>query len=431
MTQHVPDVPLRRVLGLFEVTVSGVGIILGAGIYVLIGQAAGLCGNAVWLAFAVSAVMALLTGLSYAELSSLFPRAGAEYDYVKNAFNAHAAFVIGWLVFLSGILAAATVALGFGGYFRALTGVPVLVSAALLLFALTIVLAWGIRETVRVAVVSAIIEAAGLVIIIVIGLPRLGSVSYWELPQGVSGLFAAAALIFFAYQGFESMVKFSEETRAPASTIPRALILALGISTVLYILVAISAVSVTGWQQLAASGAPFADIVSGTMGPDGVAVIVVIALFATANTVLMSLYASSRLLYGMAGSSFLTAGLAKVHAGRQTPWNAIFVCGVLAVVLLFVGDIAFVANVTNFTLFITFIMINAAVIVLRYHSPRAARAFRVPGSVGRLPVFPVMGIFFCTLLLAAQEPAVLLFGTVLTAVGVALMLVVKYLQAAA
>lgn len=251
MNQQVPGVPLRRELGLIEVTLSGVGIILGAGVYVLIGQAAGLCGNAVWLAFFLAAVMALLTGLSYAELSSLFPRAGAEYDYVKNAFNAQAAFVTGWLVFLSGILAASTVALGFGGYFEALTGVPVLVSALLLLLALTVVLALGIRETVRVAVVSAIIEAAGLVIIIAIGLPRLGTVSYGDLPQGFMGLFAATGLIFFAFQGFESMVKFSEETKNPESTVPKALILALIISLVLYILVALSAVSVAGWQALA------------------------------------------------------------------------------------------------------------------------------------------------------------------------------------
>lgn len=427
MTQDVPDVPLRRVLGLWEVTLSGIGIILGAGIYVLIGQAAALCGNAVWLAFAVAAVMALLTGLSYAELSALFPRAGAEYDYVKNAFSADAAFVTGWLVFLSGILSASTVALGFGGYFYALTGLPVAVSAALLLVASTALLAWGVRETVRVAVISAVIEMAGLVIIIAIGLPRFGSVNYLELPQGYSGLFAAAALIFFAYQGFESMVKFSEETRDPETTIPKALILAVSISLVLYILVAVSAVSVAGWQQLAASAAPFADIVSGSLGPDGVALIIVIALFATANTVLMCLYASSRLLYGMAGSSPVGSAFARVHTGRRTPWNAILLCGILSAVLLFAGDIAFIANVTNFTLFVTFLLINGAVIVLRYRSPGAARLFRVPGTIGRMPLLPVAGIVACAALLAAQEPAVLLFGTVLTAIGIMLLLAVKYL----
>ncbi len=426
MNQQDPGVPLKRVLGLFEVTVSGVGIILGAGVYVLIGQAAGLCGNAVWLAFCGAAVMSLLTGLSYAELSSMFPKAGAEYDYVKNAFNAHAAFVTGWLVFLSGILAATTVALGFGGYFMALTGVPVRVSAFLLLLVLAIVLGLGIRETVRVAVVSTIIEAAGLVIIIAIGLPYLGSVDYWELPQGLTGLFAATGLIFFAFQGFESMVKFSEETKNPESTIPKALILALMISMVLYILVALSAVSIVGWPSLAASPAPFASIVSGTLGPGGAVLIIVIALFATANTVLLSLYASTRILFGIAGSSSLTAVLAWVHPGRHTPWTAIIVCVALSVLLIFIGDIGFIANVTNFTLFVTFIVINASVIALRYHSPEATRAFRVPGAVGRLPVIPVAGIIFCILLLGTQEWPVLVLGTMLTGIGIILMLIVGY-----
>ena len=423
MDQQSPHSPLKRELGLLEVTLSGVGIILGAGIYVLIGQAAGLAGNAIWLAFCLSAIMALLTGLSYAELSSMFPKAGAEYDYVTNAFNARLAFVIGWLVFLSGVLAAATVALGFAGYLTALTSFPILISAIALLIVLTALLAYGVKETARVAVISTIIEVSGLVIIIAIGLPHLGSVNYWEMPQDYSGLFAASALIFFAYQGFESMVKFSEETKKPETTVPKALILALAISVILYVLVALSVVSVLGWQQLAVSNAPFADVVYGTLGPDAAVIIAIVALFATANTALMSMYASSRILYGMAGSSSLTAGLAWVHPARRTPWIAIIICGVLSGMLIFAGDIAFIANVTNFTLFITFIVINAAVIVLRYHSPHTSRPFRIPCSIGRLPLFPVAGIFFCIFLLAVQDLAVLTLGLVLTGVGVVLMVI--------
>ena len=423
MDQHSPNPPLRRELGLLEVTLSGVGIILGAGVYVLIGQAAGLTGNAIWLAFVFSALIALLTGLSYAELSSMFPKAGAEYNYVANAFNSRIAFVIGWLVFLSGVLAAATVALGFAGYFFALTSVPMLISAIVLLIVLTALLAYGVKETARFAVISTLIEVAGLVIIILIGLPHLGSVNYWEMPQGFSGLFAASALIFFAYQGFESMVKFSEETKKPETTVPKALILAIAISVVLYVLVALSVVSVLAWQDLAVSNAPFTDIVSGTLGPDAAVVIAIIALFATANTALMSMYASSRILYGMAGSSSITAGLAWVHPSQRTPWIAIIICGALSVMLIFAGDIAFIANVTNFTLFITFIVINAAVIALRYHSPHTPRAFRIPYSIGRLPLIPVAGIIFCISLLAVQDPAVLAIGVVLTGLGVVVMVV--------
>jgi APA family basic amino acid/polyamine antiporter len=423
MDQRSPNPPLKRELGLSEVTLSGVGIILGAGVYVLIGQAAGLAGNAIWLAFILSAIMALLTGLSYAELSSMFPKAGAEYDYVTNAFNARLAFVIGWLVFLSGVLAAATVALGFAGYFTALTSIPMLISAIGLLIALTVLLAYGVKETARVAGISTLIEVAGLVIIIAIGLPHLGSVNYWVMPQGYSGLFAASALIFFAYQGFESMVKFSEETKKPETTVPKALLLALAISVILYVLVALSVVSVLGWQQLAVSDAPFVDVVAGTLGPDAAVIIAIIALFATANTALMSMYASSRILYGMAGSSSLTAGLAWVHPAQRTPWIAIGICGVLSGILIFAGDIAFIANVTNFTLFITFIVINAAVIVLRYRSPSIPRPFRIPCSIGRLPLVPVAGIVFCIFLLAVQDLAVLTLGLVLTGVGVVLMVI--------
>jgi APA family basic amino acid/polyamine antiporter len=426
MNQQSPNPLLRRELGLLEVTLSGVGIILGAGIYVLIGQAAGLAGNAIWLAFVFSAIIALFTGLSYAELSSMFPKAGAEYNYVANAFNSRLAFVIGWLVFLSGVLAAATVALGFAGYFSALTSVPMLISAMVLLIVLSVLLAYGVKETARFAVISTLIEVSGLVIIIIIGIPHLGSVNYWEMPQGFSGLFAASGLIFFAYQGFESMVKFSEETKKPETTIPKALIFAIIISVILYVLVALSVVSLLGWQQLAVSNAPFADIVSGTLGPDAAVVIAVIALFATANTALMSMYASSRILYGMAGSSFLTARLSWVHPARRTPWIAIIICGVLSVLLLFAGDIAFIANMTNFTLFITFIVINAAVIVLRYHSPHASRAFRIPYSIGRLPLLPVAGIVFCIFLLGVQDLSVLILGVVLTGLGVVLMIIMGH-----
>jgi APA family basic amino acid/polyamine antiporter len=165
------------------------------------------------------------------------------------------------------------------------------------------------------------------------------------------------------------------------------------------------------------------DVVAGTLGPDAAVIIAIIALFATANTALMSMYASSRILYGMAGSSTLTAGLGWVHPAQRTPWIAIGICGVLSGILIFAGDIAFIANVTNFTLFITFIVINAAVIILRYRSPSIPRPFRIPCSIGRLPLVPVAGIAFCIFLLAVQDLAVLTLGLVLTGVGVVLMVI--------
>ncbi len=162
--QPAPGTKLRRELGLPAVTLSGVGIILGAGIYALLGEAAGMAGNAVWLTFAVAAAIAGFSALSYAELSSMYPpRASAEFEYVRNAFGRRLAFVVGWLITFSGILGgAATVSLGFSGYFSDLFGFPALPpSAVLLLLVLAGILLYGIRETARAAIAMTLVEVGG------------------------------------------------------------------------------------------------------------------------------------------------------------------------------------------------------------------------------------------------------------------------------
>ncbi|MDN7024191.1 amino acid permease [Methanoculleus sp. FWC-SCC1] len=425
MTPEAPELlrtkpSLRRELGPVAVTLSGVGIILGAGIYALLGEATGLAGNAVWLTFAISALIAGFTALSYAELSSMYPRASAEYEYVSNAIGRKVAFVVGWLIILSGIFGVATVSLGFGGYFSDLTGAPLLPSAVGIILVLAVILLYGIRETAWVAITMTLIEAAGIVMIILIGLPHLGSVDYLAMPLGLSGVLQASALVFFAYMGFEEMVKLSEEARDPVRTVPKALILALAITTVLYILASLAAVSVVGWEQLAASRAPFADVAYIALGDVAFTVIGVIALFATANTALMMLLAASRITYGMADAFSLPAVLARVSLRTRTPWVAILAIMLAAIVFVFAGEITFVANVTNFTLFLTFIVINAAVILLRLRAPDEPRPFCVPGSVGRVPVLPLLGVVTSLALLGQLDPTVLLVGCVLAVLGIAL-----------
>ena len=418
-----PRVPLRRELGLPAVTLSGVGIILGAGIYALLGEAAGIAGNAVWLTFAIAATIAAFSALSYAELSSMYPRAGAEFEYVSNAFGRRLAFVVGWLIIFSGILGAATVSLGFAGYFSDLVGLPVLPSAILIILLLAGILLYGIRETTRVAIALTLIEAGGIIMVILIGLPYLGRVDYLEMPQGVPGLLQASALVFFAYMGFEEMVKLSEETKNPERTIPLALMIALGVSILLYVLVSLAAVSVVGWEQLAASRAPFADVAAVALGPMAFTLISVIALFATANTALLMMMASSRIIYGMASSLSLPPVLARVHPRRRTPWLAIVAVALASMAFLFAGEIDFVANVTNFTLFVTFIVINASVVALRYRAPDVVRPFRIPGTIGSLPVIPVVGIISSLFLLTQLDSLVLLAGGVLVVLGAGVALV--------
>jgi len=408
---------LKRELGLFEVTLSGVGIILGAGIYALLGKASGLAGNSVWLSFAIASLIAVFTGLSYAELSSMFPKASAEHEYVRNAFGRRLAFIIGWLIILSGVIGAATVALGFGGYFNAFFKVPVLTSAFVLIVALSFLLFYGIKETARFVIIATLVETAGLVIVIFIGLPYLGKLDYFEMPHGWSGVFQASALVFFAYTGFESIVKLSEETKSPEKIIPKGLILAIVVSIFLYITVAVSAVSVMGWERLSTSDAPFADLAFFAFGSNAFILLTAIALFATANTVLMMMLGSSRIIYGMADSRTLPAIFARVHRSRRTPWTAIIVTMVVSIGFIFAGDIAFVANVDNFTLFVTFFVINAAMILLRLKKPGLNRPFIVPLSVRRIPVLPVLGMLFCIFMIAQLEWKVIFTGVVLVALG--------------
>jgi APA family basic amino acid/polyamine antiporter len=408
---------LKRELGLLEATLAGVGVILGAGIYALIGQAAGLAGNSVWISFGFASLIAIFTGLSYAELSSMYPKASAEYEYTNNAFGSKLAFVIGWLIIFSGVVGASAVSLGFAGYFNALFDIPLEYSAVVLILALSFILFYGIKESARVAIVFTLIEAGGLILIFIIGLPYLGHVDYFDMPNGFKGIFEASALIFFAFIGFEGVVRLSEETRNPEKNIPRALILALIISIILYMAVAFSTVSVVGWEKLSQSDAPFATVAFEALGNDAFILLSVIALFATANTVLLMLLGASRMTYGMADSFSLPNTFAKIHPKRRTPWIAIITVTILSILFLFAGNIAFLANVTNYTLFLTFIVINAAIIWLRFKEPQLTRPFRIPINIGNLPLLPIIGLVSCLFMLLQMDISILIVGVLLTIVG--------------
>ena len=294
-------VKLKRHLGLVQLTLAGVGIILGAGIYALLGVASVSSGNALWLSFLISAVVALFTGLSYAELSSRFSGDAGEYDYIRSALHERLAFLVSFAMVFTGAVAAAAVALGFAGYFVSLVSVPYVFAALGIVLFMGLLNFMGIKEVALFVSVSTIIEFLGLVVIVVLALPYFGSVNYLSMPSGVSGLFSSAALVFFAYIGFESLIKFREETKMPAKTVPLAIVFSVIIATILYILVAIAAVSVLPWEELAASSAPLADVVSAVLpGSFVVVALALIALFSTSNTVLLSMVAGSRQLYGLA-----------------------------------------------------------------------------------------------------------------------------------
>ena len=412
-------VGLKRDVSLFALTVYGVGIILGAGIYALIGNAAGLTGNSVWLAFLIASIISSFTGLSYAELTSMFPKTAAEYLYVKKGFRSNLmAFLVGWIEIFADIIGASTVALGFAGYFHALFGTPILYTALGLIAALSVVNFWGITESARLNMLFSFIELFGLLVIVFIALPSIGSVNYLEMPAGATGVFSAAALIFFAFIGFEDMANISEETKQATRNVPKALLYSLLITTAVYIAVAIAAVSVVDWHQLATSKAPLALVASTALGQTAFTLMSVIALFATANTVLILLIVGSREIYGISRDGSLPKLLSKVHPRRRTPWVAIIATAAVAMLFALFERIQLVAGITDFGTFVVFLFVNSAVILLRYRMPKARRRFRLPVNIGRLPLIPLFGLFITLLLMLHLDALTVAYGLAVLMLGV-------------
>jgi APA family basic amino acid/polyamine antiporter len=399
----------------------GTGLILGAGIYVLIGEAAGFAGDSVWIAFALGSIVALFAGFSYAELSSIFPKAAAEYIFIKNAFkNNFFAFVIGWLTAITSIITAATVALGFGGYFAEFVNIPIIMSAIGLLFVLSLVNFVGIRESAWTNTIFTVIEAVGLILIIVIGFTFANPepVNYTESPSGFPGIAIAFVLIFFAFIGFEDMANVAEEVKKPKKTLPRAIILSVIISGILYILVSLAVVRVVNWEELATSAAPIALVAERGLGAEAHILLSAIALFAITNTVLITLVAGSRIFYGMAKERVFPPILEKIHFKTKTPWIAIIVIMITAAAFTLIGDIVIVANITVFAIVITFAAVNLAVIVLRYTEPDIERKFKVPINIGKFPILPLFGVGISVYMAFQFELEVILVGLGIIGIGV-------------
>ncbi|MFX1296552.1 MAG: APC family permease [Promethearchaeota archaeon] len=399
---------LERDINLFEAIIYGIGLILGAGIYALIGKVFDVTGSASWMAFLVAAGIALMTGLSYAELSSTFPKSAAEFTFVKEAFPTRKAFhfTVGWILIFSGFISTATVALGFGGYFIGLMGIPTWINLAIvaiiLIVILTIVNFIGIDESAKVNIIFTFVEAAGVIFIIIIGFINLGgqSVNFFELPPSappiILAVLNAAALIFFAYVGFEDIANISEETEKPTKTIPRALIISIIVTTILYVLVAIS---IAG-SNISGSINPFAEVVSDFLGSDiAIILISIIALFATANTVLIMLIVGSRMIYGMSQAGALPKIFSKIHKKTHTPWVAIIFAMIISISFVFMGDIEIVARASVFAILLIFFIVNVTLIYLRKTKPDLERPFKVRPSIKWVPIFPLIGAITSFLLL--------------------------------
>ncbi|HWC04582.1 MAG TPA: amino acid permease [Methylomirabilota bacterium] len=385
---------LRRTLRLWQVSVSGIGVILGAGVYALIGPAAGLAGDALWLAFLLAGVAAGLTAYAYARLGAMRPKDSPEFQYTALAFGPRMGFLAGWLMLAADLLAVAVVALGFGGYLAHLAGTPGVANALVLLVAAVVVLLVGIGESVGLAILLTLVETAGLLFVIAIGLPNWSRVSLLEAPHGFAGLSSAAALIFFAYLGFDEIGNFAEEMHQPQRNLPRALFLSLVGATLIYVLVALSVTAAVDWRDLSASTAPLALVARQVLGPTADTAISVIALAATSNTVLLLLIAAARSVYGMAAAGALPGRLGAVGA-RGTPVRATLLVTGITASLVLLDDLAQVAALTDAAVLLSFMLVNLSLFWV------ARRGATGPGLARRALDFglPVLALLMCAWLL--------------------------------
>lgn len=411
---------LVRTMGLGALIIYGVGDMLGAGVYALMGRAAGQMGNAIWLAFTASMVAAMLTGLSYASLGSRYPRAaGAAYITQRAYGKAFLSYVVGLAVTASGLTSMATQSHAFTGYVLGLLNLaipgsestltsasPVLWFGIILAFigALTFINFWGMKESTWLNALCTTIEVIGLLIIIYVGLSYWGAVNYLEVPPAAGAttgsgnlstllVLQGAVLTFYAFIGFEDMMNVTEEVKNPRRNFPIAVVVSLIVTTIIYIAVAISAVSVVGWRVLAESSQPLVEVVRvGAPGfPPGL--FSFIALFAITNTALLNFIMGSRMVYGLARQGLVPRKLGTVHPNRRTPHYAILTLTVIVIGLAMWGDIGQLATATSMLLLCVFVVVNGALIVLKMRAGEERGAFEIPIFV------PAGGILVCLTML--------------------------------
>lgn len=425
---------LARRLGLGALVLYGIGDMLGSGIYALIGKAAGLMGNAIWLAFLVSMGAALLTALTYACLGSRYPRAAGAAYVAQRAFGQPAlSYIIGLMVLASGLTSMATQSRAFANYFSVFSGTtPQELLIVGFLCLLTVVNLWGIRESSWLNALCTSIEVSGLLIVIAVGFRYWGTVNYWDptLASPASSTAAATALTpmlilqgavltFYSFIGFEDMINVVEEVREPRRTFPRAIVLAMGGVTLLYLGVAITAVSVVPARELAASSEPLVEVVRRASPGFPPLVFSGIALFAITNTALLNYIMGSRLAYGMACQGLLPDFLKAIHPRRHTPHWAILTLFVVVLVLGLTVNITPLAKATSVLLMAVFIVLNAALLVLKRRPDEPLGAFEVPAFV------PVGGIIMSGLILAHAKAAEVKLALLLLAVICGLYLLMR------
>lgn len=399
---------LRRSLNLAQVTLYGLGNILGAGVYVLIGKVAGEAGYLAPFSFLIAAIIAGITAFSFCELSSRYPVSAGEAVYVKKGFNIpQLSLWIGLLVILTGIVSAATITKGFSGYLSIFIELPDELVIIVVLFLLCAVAIAGIAESVSIAAFITILEVSGLLLIVYVTVPAME-----QLPERAcefmptfelsswTGVFGGAFLAFYAYVGFEDMVNLAEEVKKPRHTMPVAILTALAVATAIYLLLAVNSLLVLSPEQLKNSDAPLADIYL-TVTNKNPWFISIVSLFAVINGALIQIIMGSRVCYGMAKQGLVSPILGQVNSKTQTPVLATLVITAIIIVAALWLPIETLAKTTTYFLLILFCLVNLSLIKIKQKEATPKDVFTVPSIV------PISGFTVSFLFLGIQTWSVL------------------------
>ena len=393
---------LERSLNLPLLIFYGLGTTIGAGIYVLIGTAAGYAGMYAPLAFIAAAIGIIPTAASYAELSGRLPVSSGESAYVNEGFRLRwMSMLTGWMVIISGVVASAAIAIGSAGYISSFVEIPHWVIVTSVIIILGLIAIWGIKESVMLAALFTIIEAGGLIVLIVAGfssehvdLSRIPELfpPLWDVPIYL-GIMNAGMIAVFAFIGFEDMVNVAEETKRPRASLPWAIFLTLGITAILYALVATVAVLSISPEDLALSKGPLSMVYHKLTGASP-SVISAIAIFATTNTILVQFIMVSRVIYGMASRQNLFSIFSRVNRKTKTPILATLAVISLTLILALVFPIEKLAEVTSQVILLIWTLVNFALVRIKIRKePANEGIFLTPAWV------PVIGGIFCGTLL--------------------------------
>ncbi|MEM2247454.1 MAG: amino acid permease [Thermoproteota archaeon] len=370
---------LKRKLGLWDAVSIGLGAIIGAGIFVLIGIASDMAGPAVIFSIMVSGMSAIFTALSFAMLGAAFPKAGGVYEYGHELLSHSLGFVLGWTWIFGNIVMGATASLGFGYYLSsAFSIIPFKIGALMLVLIVALLNIIGVKQAAVVNNLIVVMKIGVLLLFILMGLPKVSLSNFENLfPHGIIPVFQAAGLFYFAYIGFPRISTVAEEVKEPEKNIPLAIMLSLSISTIIYLLTSITALGLMGYEALGDSPAPIGDAAK-LLGLIGI--VEIGALLAIFSVVLTSIMGQSRVFFAMARNEEIPQFLSKVHEKLETPVYSILLSGVVMATLVLTVDISSLASLGSFCILFTHIFVNCSALKLYNSAGRRIKSYFQPFS---------------------------------------------------